>query len=136
MNKLRESIESCDGLPLGGDISRYLTRTPKFFKICFWLHCVFTAVHRLSLVAVSGATLYLWCVVFSLLLQSTGSRACGLQWMWCTGLVVPWHVESSWIGDQTHSLCIGSWILSHWTITKVLSILLQTAVTRVLSLLA
>ena len=112
MNKLRESIESCDGLPLGGDISRYLTWTPRFFKICFWLHCVFVAVHRLSLVAVDGAALYL-CVVFSLLLQSAGSRVCGLQCIWCTGLVVPWHVESSWTRDQAHVPCIGRQTLNH-----------------------
>ena len=65
MNKLRESVESCDGLPLGGDISKYLTWTPRFLKICFWLHCVFIAVQRLSLVTVSGAALWLWCLVFS-----------------------------------------------------------------------
>ena len=73
---------------------------------------MFVAVHRLSLVAVSGAALYL-CVVFSLLLQSVGSRVCGLQWMWCTGLVVLWHVESSWTRDRAHVPCIGRQTLNH-----------------------
>ena len=49
--------------------------------IYFWLHWVFVAACRLSLVVVSGRLLSsLWCVGFSLwwllLLRSTGSRAC------------------------------------------------------------
>ena len=34
--------------------------------------------------------------------------------VWCTGLIVPQHVESSQIRDQTHVLCIGWWVLIHW----------------------
>ena len=45
--------------------------------IYVWLHWVFDAVHRLSLVVVSRATLELWCVGSSLhwllSLRSTGS---------------------------------------------------------------
>ena len=56
--------------------------------IYFWLHCVFVAAHRLSLVSVSGGYSLLWCAGFSLrwflLLRSTGSRhvgfsSCGLR---------------------------------------------------------
>ena len=53
----------------------------------FWLHWVFLAAHELSLVAVSGAALWLWSSLWWLLLsQSTGSRA-QAQWLWCMGLV-------------------------------------------------
>ena len=54
-----------------------------FFKIYFWLHWVFIAAHRLSLVAASGDHPLLWCVGFSLrwllLLWSTGSRRVGFS---------------------------------------------------------
>ena len=47
----------------------------------FWLHWVFIAVRRLSLVAVSGGYSSFWCTGFSLrwllLLQRTGSRHVG-----------------------------------------------------------
>ena len=52
-----------------------------FLFIYFWLHWVFVATCRLSLVAASGGYPLLWCVGFSswwlLLLQSTGSRHVG-----------------------------------------------------------
>ena len=51
--------------------------------IYFWLHWVFIALHRLSLVAVSGGYSSLQCVCISLwlllLLQSTGSRHTGFS---------------------------------------------------------
>ena len=56
-----------------------------FFLIIylFWLHWVFVAARRLSLVAVSGGYSLLWCAGFSLwrllLLQSTGSRHTGFS---------------------------------------------------------
>ena len=67
-----------------------------------------------------------------LLLQSKGSRAhvgSGLaalrlgsqaQELWLTGLVAPWHAESSCTRDQTRVPCIGRRILSHWTTREVL----------------
>ena len=36
-----------------------------------------------------------------------------------TGLVVPWHMGSSWTGDQTCVPCTGRWI-NHWTAREVL----------------
>ena len=62
-----------------------------------------------------------------LLLQSMGSRACGLQQSQhvgfsscgpqalelCPGFVAPWHVRDSWIRDQTHVFCTDSWILNY-----------------------
>ena len=90
----------------------------------------------------------LWCAGFSLrwllLLWSTGSRASGLQQLWCTslvavacglysagsvvvahglscstGLVAPRHVRSSRIRDQTHVPCVGRRILNHCTTREV-----------------
>ena len=62
-----------------------------FGSIYFWLCWVFIAVLGLSRVA-SWATLESWCVSFSLrwllLLQSTGSRACGLHYLHHGGLAV------------------------------------------------
>ena len=74
-----------------------------------------------------------------LLLQSTGSRACGLrscgtraqqfwlpgfraqaQYLWHSGLVALKHVESSQIRDRTHVSCISRWILYHWAPVKPL----------------
>ena len=40
-------------------------------------------------------------------LQLAGSRA-QAQGLWRTGLVAPWHVDSSLTGDQTRAACIGS----------------------------
>ena len=39
-----------------------------------------------------------------------GSRARDRE-LWCGGLVDPWHVESSWTGDQTCVACIGRQII-------------------------
>ena len=70
------------------------------------------AVHRLFLVAESEdysllqrtASLLQWfCLV-----QSLGSRVFALR-----------HGESSGTRDQTCVLCIGRWILNHWTTSKV-----------------
>ena len=59
-----------------------------FFKLCYlfiylWLHWVFIAVRRLSLVAVSGGYSLLWCMglllQWLLLLRSMGSRHTGFS---------------------------------------------------------
>ena len=79
----------------------YLKQERFFFNkfilfIYFWLHWVFAAACRLSLVAVSGGYSLLPCVGFSLpwllLLQSTGSRCTGFsscstwaQQLWLAG---------------------------------------------------
>ena len=91
------------------------------FKKCihFWLRWVSTAALGLSLVLASGASLsfsdaQVSCCGASLVLGHRLS-ARGLSKLWCTGLVAPWHVGSSWIRDQTSVPCIGRWILNHWT---------------------
>ena len=114
-----------------------------YLFINFWLHWVFVAPCRLSLVVASGGYSSLQCMDFSLwwllLLRSMGSRhegfsSCGTraqqlwlvgsraqaQQLWRTGLVAPWHVGSSWIRDQTHVPCIGRWILNHCATREVL----------------
>ena len=75
-----------------------------------------------------GATLHCG-VGFSLrwlLLWSTGSGACGLQWLQhlssvvvVHGLSCSWHMESSWTRDRTDIQCITRQILSHWTMRDV-----------------
>ena len=42
-----------------------------------------------------------------------GSRAQAQQ-LWCTGLVAPWPVGSSWSRAQTRVPCIGRQILNHY----------------------
>ena len=113
------------------------------FIFYFWLHWVFAAAHRLSVVVASGGYSLLWCAGFSLrwllLLRSTDSRharfrSCGAwahqlwlvgsraqaQQLWHTGLVVLRHVGSSWTRAQTCVPCIGRRILNHCTTREVL----------------
>ena len=80
------------------------------FSFVFFPPCwVFVAVHRLSLVEASkGHSLVAVCREL-LLLQNMGSRYPGFsscstraQQLWHTGLVAPWHVESSRTKDRTH----------------------------------
>ena len=52
-------------------------------------------------------------------LQLPGSRAQAQQ-LWCTGLVAPRHVESSWIRGGTCVPCTGRQILYHWATGEVL----------------
>ena len=103
--------------------------------IYLWLGWVFVAAHGLSLIAVSRGYSSLRCTGFSLwwllLLQSKGSRhagfsSCGTwaqqlwlagsrvqaQQLWCTGLVAPWHVGSSWTRAWTVSLALAGRFLT------------------------
>ena len=70
-------LETC----LGHDYFLKINLSTLF--IYFWLHWVFIAVHRLSLVAASGGYSALRCTGFSmwwfLLLRSTGSRCAGFS---------------------------------------------------------
>ena len=56
-------------------------------------------------------------------LQLTGSvvatRRLSICGLWASLL---WHVESFQTRDQTHVLCIGSWILFHCTTREVLTV--------------
>ena len=75
-----------------------------------------------------GATLQSCCVRFSLwwlfLLQSTGSRASGLQLLWPTGWVDLPQVELSGSRDQTYVPCTNRWIPNYWTTKEVLNLFL------------
>ena len=91
------------------------------FILFFWLFWAFAAVQALSsrgkrgLLSGPGAphrrgsSLVLGrglLLAGLLLLQSEGSRACGLQWLWPVGLVALWHVDSSPTRDRTHAPCL------------------------------
>ena len=84
----------------------------------FWLCWVYTAVHGLSLAAVSRGSSALRWVRFSLywllLLQSTGSRYAASVAV-AHGLAAPAHVGSSWTRDRTRVTCISRQIFNHWT---------------------
>ena len=111
-----------------------------FYYYFFWLCWVFIAACRISLVEASGGhSTCRWCafhcssfscgaqalgtqasVVVAQGLRSCGSLECGLSrcdaWalqMWCTGLVAPWHVESSWTRGLTCVPCTGRQIHIH-----------------------
>ena len=92
--------------------------------IYFWQHWVFVAAHGLSLVAEGRGYSPVVVQGFSwwwlLLLQSTGSRAHGLQWFCHMWLVAPQHVESSRTGNRTHVPCTGRLILIHCSTREVL----------------
>ena len=90
-----------------------------FYLFIFWLHWVFIAACRSSLVAASGGYSSLWCTGFSLqwllLLQSTGSRrvgfsSCGMlaQQLWLAGSRAPTRVSSCSTWAQ---LLRGTWDL-------------------------
>ena len=96
----------------------------------FWLCRVFDAWFRLSLIAARGDYSSMRLSGFSswwlLLWQSTGSRRAGFsgccmwaQYLWCKGLVAPWHVESSQTRDWTHVPWIGRRIPIHCATKEV-----------------
>ena len=110
--------DSCPCHPLMIRVSQqylFLLLLFLFLFIYFWLHWVFVAAHRLSLVAVSRGYSLLLCAGFSLwwllLLQSAGSRR--------TGLVAPWHVGSSWTRARTRVPCTCRQILNHCATREV-----------------
>ena len=110
---------------------------PKVCSQCLWKKKIYSFIFvsagsselpGLSSVLVSRGYSLLQGAGFSLrwlpISQSTGSRACGLWQLWCSGLVVLWHVRSSMMRDQTLVSCISRWILTHWTTREVLQYIL------------
>ena len=107
-----------------------------------WLHWVFVAC-RLSLAAASevlwgwggvreGQELLLiaMCRLPIAVVSLVGEhRLCGTwaQELWYIGPVAQWHVGSSWTRDQTCVLCVGRWILYHWTTREVPKTLVSVA---------
>ena len=101
-------------------------RRHTFKKLCliyFWLHWVFAATLRTSLVAKSrgyslvGSGYSLIVVGFS----CCGAWALGrgFQQWWCMGLAALWHVESSWTRDRTCVPSIGQKIFNCWITREV-----------------
>ena len=85
-----------------------------YLFIYFWLHWIFVALRRLSLVAVSGGYSSLRCAGFSLqwllLLRSTGSRCVGFS-SCGTLLQQLWHVASVVVARMLQSA--GSVVVAH-----------------------
>ena len=90
-----------------------------YFWLCwvFVLHGLFPSCSGYSLAAVHGlltAVVSLWSTGSRergpLSLQLLGPRAQAEQ-VWCVGLVVPGHVGSFQIKEQTRVSCLGRWIL-------------------------
>ena len=83
-----------------------------FFKnYLFWLHWVFAAVRRLSLVAASGG--YSPVAVGGLL-------TAGFSWLEGSTVaehrfISQWHVGSYQTGDGARVPGVGRWILNYWT---------------------
>ena len=96
----------------------------------FWLHWVFIATCWLCLVAESRG--YSIAEQGLPMLRSRGSSltsfsSSALQALqfWCTGLVAPWQVESSWMRDRTRVPWTGRQILIYCTTKEVLWCLLM-----------
>ena len=113
------------------------------YLFIYWLHWVFVAAHRLSLLVVSRGYSSLQCMGFSLwwllLLPSMGSRCMGFsscgrgaqqlwhlgcrvqaQQLWHPGFVAPQYVGSSWTRARARVLCVGRWTLNHCATREVL----------------
>ena len=97
----------------------------------FWLCLVFTNAHVLSLVTVSAGfsliVVHGLLIVVASILPEHRLYTHGLEQLWCTGLVVPWPVVSSWTRDRAHVLHIDRWVLNHWTPGKSSALLLTIA---------
>ena len=82
-------------------------------------------LHGLSLVAASGG--YSLVSVCELLIPVASFAVehrlwvHGLQQLCYAGFVALWHVESFQSRDRTQVLCIGKWILIHYTTRRVLT---------------
>ena len=103
------------------------------------LHCctgfsLVAASRGYSSVAVLGLV-----IAVASLLQSTGSRAHGLQWLrfsgsraqaqcsWHMGLIAPRYGGLSQIRDRTHVSCTGRHILYHWATREPQHMLFKNA---------
>ena len=82
-----------------------------------WLHWVFRAVCRLSLVAASSSysldtVLRLLTAVASHVAEPLGPVGTVVVAHW---LSFPWHVKSSRTRERTCVPFTGRWVLNHWT---------------------
>ena len=89
----------------------------------------FIAVHEL-LVAVASRCRAQALGARGSVVVAHGLSSCGLHApelrllsFWYMGLAIPLPVDTSQTRDQTHILCIGRWILIHYTTREVLSFL-------------
>ena len=93
------------------------------FSSCGKQGLIFVAVHSHSFSLTwllllwhldSGAHRLQYCGLQAQELQPVGSRVWARQ-LWHVSSLAPCHVGSSQTRDETHVLCIGRWILNHWT---------------------
>ena len=98
-----------------------------FLKISFiylWLCCVFVALCRLFLPAVSGRSSVVGhrlLTAVASLVQSTGSRHLRFSSCGSWGFVAPRYVGSSWTRGGTNVLCIGRQIPIHCDFLSLLA---------------
>ena len=78
--------------------------------IYFWLCWVF--VHAL-LIAVALLVEHRLQGTQASVVAAQGLSRALVQYLWCTGLVAPWHVGSFRTQDQTHVPCISKLIRKH-----------------------
>ena len=85
----------------------------------FRLPWVFTAACTLALVAASGGySLVVTCGLLPVVRRHTGSRACGLQYVWCVGSEVAAHgLRGLW--NLAHIPRTGRQILNHRTTRRI-----------------
>ena len=83
--------------------------------IYLWLGWVFIAVCRLSPVVTSRLLIAVASLIAEHGLEGTQASVVAAQ-----RLSSPVLVGSSQARNQTHMLCIGRWILNHWTIREAL----------------
>ena len=89
--------------------------------IYFWLHQVLVAAHGIFIETCgifccgTQASLQLWRAGFLSLVQAHKLSSCGARAQLSSGM---WDA-SSLTRDQTYVLCIGRWILHHWTTREV-----------------
>ena len=95
------------------------------FSLRWLLQLRSTGSRRAGFSSCSRRAQQLWLVCFSScgmqaqLLWLMGSRVQAQQ-LWCTGLVAPQHVGSSWTRARTRVPCIGRRILNHCTTREAL----------------
>ena len=93
--------------------------------LCWFLCLLFesTQLYFVMLLSLVLAALGLRCCMKPFSCFGLRALECGLQQLWCSGVVAPPHVGSSQTRDRTHVPCHGRWILIHWTIREALLIL-------------
>ena len=89
---------------------------------CCWAGALGMRASAVAACSLSG------CSMQAQQLHHTGPTVCGLQQLWHTGSVAPWHVGSSQTRDWTRVLCTGRQIPNHLATREVPNFLTFTNV--------